>query len=63
MKEYETKCPHCLRIIIVRMRIKDKRRNTDNYFIVKCRNCKRQWYARIFEKIVVYPHMIDAKEL
>jgi len=62
MKEYRTRCPDCLKEIIIKMHKRDKRRNDGDFFTIKCLHCKRQWYAKIFEKLVTYPHKLFLKK-
>jgi len=62
MREYQTKCPECLRRITLSMDVEDKRRNTDEFFMIECPHCKKEWYAKIFETLVTYPHKLPQKD-
>jgi len=61
MREYTTKCPECLKEISLSLDVTDKRRNSDEFFIIECPHCNRQWHARIFEKLVTYPHKLSRR--
>jgi len=63
MREYRTKCPNCLNNIILSMGVRDRRRNTNEFFMIECQHCKRQVYAKIFEKLVTYPHKLIPREV
>jgi len=63
MREYRTKCPNCLKNIILSMGVKDRRRNTNEFFMIECQHCKRQLYAKIFENLVTYPYKLIPKEV
>jgi len=62
MREYQTKCPECLKEISLSLDNGDKRRNKDEFFTIECEHCKHQWYARIFEKLVIYPYKLKSKK-
>jgi len=59
MKEYTTKCPGCLLQIPLKMDNRDERRNTDEFFKVGCPYCKRKWFAKIIETLVIYPYKLS----
>ena len=44
------------------MDVEDKRRNTDEFFMIECPHCKKEWYAKIFETLVTYPHKLPQKD-
>jgi len=61
MREYITKCPECLKEIRLSLGDEDKRRNENEFFTIVCEHCGHQWYAKIFETLVVYPHKLTIK--
>jgi len=62
MREYQTRCPECLKEITLSMDDNDKRRNDGEFFTIECEHCKRQWYAKIFETLVTYPHKLPQRD-
>jgi len=63
MKEYRTRCPDCLKEIMIKMKSRDNRRDRGDFFLVKCQDCGRQCYAKIFETLVTYPYKLMPKEV
>lgn len=62
MRAYNVSCPDCMKTIVVKMEAGDKRRNADKFFIIVCEHCGHQWFAKIFETLVTYPHKLSLKE-
>ena len=58
MRKYCVGCPGCARTITVEMDRDDERRNADEFFLIACKKCERQWHAKIFERMVAYPFML-----
>ena len=64
MKEYITSCPkeNCLGTIKIKMWDSDSRRNSGDFFEIICGNCKKEFYAKIFETLVLYPFKLKEKK-
>lgn len=43
------------------MKNEDKRRSENGFFKITCQHCKKEFYAKIFEKLVIYPFMLERK--
>lgn len=61
MREYEVNCWTCQKIIKIKMKNEDKRRSENGFFKITCQHCKKEFYAKIFEKLVIYPFMLERK--